>query len=243
MLIMGAHKMLTLGAAVTGTVDGPPYTAAALCDGDPHEPIRVADGVVDFDLVPVVSVDGVNGIVIANANLDEDAVVSFSDLGDVVGLPVPENGVRLNPYTLITPAVDGLVAITVSGPLTAPAVIGEAIAGVFEEIFPVAGGPSSPFEGFGIDHPGEFRGLAYERGAEARGFGGTGLVTAAEKAILDSCWRASRENSRPTVIVPFAWSDDAWLVLWEQYEARPFDDDRWEVSVSWRELPRYRWPA
>lgn len=243
MRIMGAHKMLQLGASVAGTVDGDTYDPDALCDGDPHNPVRTPDGTVNFTVTALAALSGINGLVLVNTNLAAGIVVTFSGLGTVTTLTVPENDIRLNPYELLDPAAGSVSGFTLTASAGIAAVIGDAIAGIFEEIFPIGPGPSSPFEEFGIPHAGEFRGLAYSKGGEARGFGGTGLITGDEKAILDACWRASRDNSRPTVIIPYDWSDDAWVVLWDSYEVKPYDETFWELSVSWREPPRLRWPA
>lgn len=243
MLIMGAHKMLR-AASVTGTVDGDSYDPDDLCNHDPHNPVKTPSGSASFTVTAVASLTGINGIALVNTNLDVSIVATFSGLDTVTALPVPENDIRLNPFKQLASPAGSVSGYTLSlSGNSADVTIGEAVAGIFEEVFPLPARPSSPYEGFGIMHPGEFGGMAYSKGGEARGFGGTGLVTDAEKVILESCYRASRENSLLTIIVPFDWADDAWAVIWDQFEAKPHSDDQWEVTVVWREIARLRWPA
>ena len=258
MLIMSAHEMLTLNATVgdasPSQLDGDSYDAANLCDGDPHNPIRTDGGTFSFGITGSAALSGITGLVVSHHNLDEGLTVGFSGLGNVTTLAVPENGIRLNPYAVVT--ASGAVSSTTVSLAGSPGnsedcVIGEVFAGIFREVLSLPYGSGFQFIGYGLPHPGEFGGMAYDKGGEARGaFGGTVYLDDDARAILLTAFRASRNNSRPTVIVPYyeagdadATSPDAWVVTWEQYEERPLTKDLWEVSVVWREVARLRWPA
>lgn len=244
MLIMGAHHMLNEGATVVGANTAAGYFDADLVNGEPHDIVRTDSGSFSVDISRMPGLSLIDALVLGYHNLDAGLVVTFSGLGTVTTLSVPENDIRLNPYTrLVSPS--GLVtAVTVAASGNSEdCQLGAIYIGRFAEIHPVAGGPQFSMLGFGIPHPGEFGGRGYAKGGEARRFGGTGWVTDAEKQVLDACWRASRENSRPTIIVPYDWSDDAWDVNWESYDPRPHQDDGYEVSIVWAEVSRVSLPA
>ena len=251
MLIMSAHEMLTLNATVgdasPSQMDGDSYAAANLCDGDPHNPIRTTLGTFSFSVTGAAALVGINGLVVSHHNLDEGLSVNFSTLGDVEMPAVPENDIRLNGVEILNPAAGSTASTTVSlsgSPANSnPCVIGEVFAGIFREVRSLAVGATFQPISYGIQHPGEFGGMAYDKGGEARLFGGAVHLNDAAKAILDAAWRASKANSQPTVIVPDASVNDAWVVTWETYDPQALHPGIWRVEVVWREVARLRWPA
>lgn len=239
MLIMGAHEIRTLGAAVIASVDAT-YTAGDLCDGDPSTPIRVAGGSVSAALT--FTSGSINGLVVANTNLDAAASVAFSGLGTVTMPPVPAGNIRLNGVEFLSSpatASSTTVATTAGG----PAIIGEVLAGLFREIRTLPPRPDHAHRAFQIVQDGEYTGLSYSKGAVSRSFGGSVYLDDASYQIVQDAFDASEQNSKPTVIVPLCDANDAWLVTWTTYNPRPIQPDLWLVDVQWQELPRYRWPA
>lgn len=244
MYLMGAHKMRSLGAAVSASVDAT-YTAGDLCDGDPSTPIRVAGGSLSAALA--FGSGTINGLILANHNLNEGETGSFSGLGTVTAPAVPPGDIRLNAMTLLTsPVTAGSTTLTIAtGSPAHPIVIGEAIVGLFEDVWTLPPGSDHEHRGFSVLADGEYPRLAYSKGAQARRFGGTVFLTDAEYLIVRDAYLASEENSLPTAIVPFPEEAalDVWLVTWETFSAKPVLVDAWEVNVVWQELSRYRWPS
>lgn len=242
MRIMAAHEMLDLGAGVSGTVDtAGQYVAGDLCDGDPHNPVRTTSTGASFTVTALASMSGINGLVVYNHNLDAGLSCSFSGLGTVVTPTVPPGRIRLNGVALITASGSvGGYNFSVAGN-GAVVTIGGLAAGIFREVRTLPPGPSFPHSGYGIANSGEFGGMSKSRGAEARVYGGRVILADAAKAILDDAWRASDNNSLPTIVMPF--DTDPMVVTWDSYEPQPLEDDMWGVNVSWREVTRFRWPA
>lgn len=254
MLIMGAHEMVTTGATAAGTV-ADTYEADSLVNGDPHDPIRTDDGSATFTVTGVASLD-VDGIVLANHNLDAGITVDFGIFGPVVTPAIPPGGIRLNAWAQLTTPVAGAdFTLSLSGNST-DVIIAAAIAGVFHAVQTLPASPTFQFKGYGIPHPGEFGGLAYAKGGESRSYGGRVLLYDTDAAVLLSCYRASEENSLPTVIVPKPEETDptsplygAWVVTWDTFEPQPIQpadegqEGLWGVNVLWREIARLKWPA
>jgi hypothetical protein len=243
MWIMSAHEMMTLGASVSGTVDAS-YDNDDLCDGDPATPVRVTSGSVELAITGTSQ--AVNGLIIANHNLNQSVVATFSGLGTVTMPIVPPGAIRYNGGTILTPAVTvGSTTLTLTA--GGPAVIGEALAGLYREVWTLPPEVDHGHTGFGILPSGEYPMLGYSKGAQARRFGGSVWLTDLDYGIIRNAYLASRENSLPTAIIPFPDETgdlDPWLVTWESFNPKPGPvPDTWSVDVAWAELPRYRWPV
>ncbi len=254
MKFMSPHLMMTLGASVSGTVDGDSYDANWLCDGDPSFPIKTTSGSASFTITGT-STSGINGVVVANHNLDEGASITFGGgvSASLLAPAVPANDIRVNAWDTITSTSASGCTFAVSGNSN-PVIVGEVLVGVFQEMRTLPPNPDAPMRPFQVPFSGEYGGMAYDRGAEARSLSGTVYVRHSTKILVDEWYRACRNNSRPSVIVPFEHEvaspgspsgdtdQDAWVVLWDVYNPRPYVRDYWALQVGWTELPRYRWP-
>lgn len=243
MWIMAAHEMLTLGATVVGDVDDT-YTPGDLCDGDTSSPIRVDDGNVSLAITGLAA-QPVNGLVLANHNLDAGVVATFSGIGSVTAPPVPPGRIRFNAHALLeAPVTVGATTLTLAA--GGPVFIGEAIAGLYREVWTLPPESDHPHQGFAILPSGEYPMLGYSKGAQARRFGGSVWLTDFDYAILRDAYLASEESSLPTVIIPFPDepSLDPWVVVWETWNPKPGPvPDTWLCEATWSETPpRYRWP-
>jgi hypothetical protein len=240
--IMSAHEMWSLGQAVTGSVDGASYDPDNLCDGDPANPVLTPSTSASFDIA--LANGDINGLVVANTNLSAGATIAFSGLGSVTAPAVPKNGIRLNGWALLDPAVTsnpGSTTLSISGE-PGQIALGLAIVGYFRSIRNLPTEPTSTQRAFQNEYAGEYDGLSYGKGGKARTYGGTVYLTDAEKTILENAYDASYENSRPTVIVTQQSVNDAMVVKWTTFEPKPGErPDLWVVDVEWQELPRYRW--
>lgn len=252
MRFMSPHLMMTLGASVSGTVDGASYDANWLCDGDPSFPIRTPTGSASFT-ISGTSTAGINGVVVANHNLDENVAITVAGgvSASLLAPEVPANDIRVNAWDEITPTTASGCTLSISGN-SQPVIIGEFFVGVFQTMRTLPPGTESQMRMFQVPHAGEYFGMSYDRGAESRSIGGTVYVEHSTKVLVDEWYRACRNNSRPSVIVPFEHptlgspggdtDQDAWVVLWANYNPRPYVRDIWALEVEWTELPRFRWP-
>ena len=244
MLIMGAHAMRTLGCAVTASVDAT-YTDDDLCDGDPSTPVRVAGGSLSAALT--FTSGSIDGLIVANHNLDAGDSVGFSGLGTVTAPTVPNSLIRMNALTVLSSPTT-VSSTTVTASTSGALVIGEVIAGLFSQIRTLPRRPDLPHRPFQIMPSGEYTGMAYTKGAIARSIGGSVYLDDTMKDVMQEAFDASWENSRPTVIVPFCAAGtpgtyvDPWIVTWTTYNPHPIWPNLWQVDVVWQELPRYRWP-
>lgn len=253
MLLMGTNAMVTAGdVTATGTVDTD-FDPAWLVNGDLHRPVKVTGDAA-------LTVSGgqsvlANGIALVGHNLDAGVIADFGVFGSVVAPALPANGIQLNPFAVgndITATGFEFAVTGNSGPLY----IGGAFVGAFSAVRALPPGPTFQFKGFGTPDPGEFAGLAYAKGGESRLYGGRVILTDTEVQVMLAAWRASEENSNPTIIVPFPDETNplmpgygAWAVIWDTFEPQPIQpadpgqEGLWGVNVLWRELTRYSWPA
>ncbi len=239
MKFISPAKMCTLGASVTGTVETG-YDADALCDGDPSNPVRTTSTGASFTATGT-SVAGVNGVVLAHTNLIGGLNVTIgSDLsGTLVTPAVPNDGIPLNGWKEVTPATADSVSITLSGNDTT-VVIGELIAGVLETIG-LRYGASFQEDNYRIAGDSPVRRVGYDMGYASRILSMDTVITAAQLASIEAWRRACRQTSRPSVLIPYDTVNDAWLVMWERFESKPWAPTLFQVSMSWRELTRTRW--
>lgn len=245
MWILGAHKMMTLGAAVTGSVDAT-YDEDDLCDGYSDTPVRVDGGSLSLAITGTSQL--INWLGIINHNLPTAASAAFSGLGTVVTPAVPPGNIRYNGGQFITPTTAGSTTLTIS--TGSPIIVGEAIAGLMQEIWTLPPEVDHDHRGFAILPDAEYPTLGYSKRAQQRRFGGSVWLTDADFLILRDCYLAAEENSLPTVIIPIPDEGgtpalpihDPWLVIWESFNPRPGPVfNTWLVDVTWQELPRYRW--
>lgn len=233
---------------MTGTVDTG-FDANDLCDGDPHFEIS-RDGNLSLTAAGT-SVTGVDGLVVANSNLVAGTNVVFGGgvgAHTIIMPTVPPDGISLNAYMRFTPGVtaSGFTVSITGHPIRI--VIGEIFAGKFTELRALP--PESSLELIPIAVPmeGEYGGLALDRGAApARRYGGRIYVNDTTADLVYAWYLACRNNSLPSVIVPFP-SRDPWVVQWSQFNMNPVEVDlsssaAWVLDVEWQELPRFRYPV
>lgn len=236
---MSPHKMASLGAAVSGTVDTS-YDNDWLCDGDVRYPVRVASA---FSLTASWTSQSVNGAVVANHNLGASVVCTLSGIGTVTTGPVPENLIRLNPWATFSPVTVAGTTLTIPG---SNLVVGELFVGTWDTVHGIPPDADMMMIPYLIPDRGEYGGLAIDKSAESRSIAGNIWLTDAEKLGMDAWWRATRNSSLPSILIPFQDLNDAWVVQFESYRPRPYvhpvvNGGVWNVSVAWREIPRYRW--
>lgn len=239
MKFISPANMITLGATVTGTVETG-YIANALCDGDPQNPVRTTSTGASFS-ASGTSKAGVNGVVLAHTNLDGGINVTIGGglSGTLVTPAVPGDSIPLNGWKLVAPATTGSVSISLSGN-SQTVVLGELISGVLETIGLLTGGTYHE-DDYRIAGDSIVRRIGYDMGYAARLLEAQMIVTSTELASLEAWRRASRQTARPSVIIPFEDQNDAWLVIWSDYQVVPWEGDYFQVTAAWQELTRTRW--
>ena len=239
MKYMSPANMITIGAAVSGTVETG-YDPNALCDGDPQNPVRTTSTGASFTAVGN-SINGVNGVVLAHTNLDAGINVTIGGglSGTLVTPIVFGDGIPRNGWKEVTPANTGTVSISLAGN-SQTVVLGELIAGVLEQVDLLTGATYHE-DDYRMAGDSVTRRVGYDMGYAARLIDAQMIVTSAQLASIEAWRRASRQTSRPSVIIPFEDSNDAILVIWSDYQVQPWEGDYFQVSASWQELTRTRW--
>lgn len=240
MKFMSPAKMLTYGASVSGTVETG-YDANALCDGDPHNPVRTTSTGASFTITGT-STPGTNAVVIAHSNLDgAKAVTIGGGLSGTLTMPaMPNDSIPLNGWQSFTPATVSGFTVSLSGN-SQTVVIGEIIGGVLESIDVRYGDAEFQEDDYRVAGDSVVRRVGYDMGYAARMLTGRMVLTSAELATVEAWRRACRQTSRPSVLIPDDTVNDAWLVLWDSFSAEAVALGQWEVTMSWKELTRTRW--
>jgi hypothetical protein len=239
MRYMSPHEMPLYGATVGGSVD-PDFDPNTLCNGDPHDPVFNAGG-LSLSAAGPISVAGVTGAALINHSLatGQAATLSGSVSTTLIGPRVPPGGIRLNPWAAFGPVTAQNVSVS-----TGASWIGELVVGVWRTIRSLPPGSEFRMLPFMTPNPGEFIGVADNKGGESRVYGGTIYLDDAQKEAMDDWWRASANNSLPSIIVPFENQQDAMAVIWQTYAPSPFEtrlssEVAWRVSATWQEITRF----
>ena len=239
--------MAMLGGTATGTVDAT-YVADDILDGDISNPIK-RTGDLSLALTGT-AVGGSNGAVVAGHLLNPGTTVSLT--GDktasiITSATTPPDGIPLNAGVFWDPAVSvSNLTIAITGHSGA-IYIGGFFVGRFQELRALGPGAALNLTPMEVPYVGEYGGLSQDREAPPpRRYGGRVWLTDTQAGILNDWFLGCKNNSLPSIIVPFP-QRDPWVVKWTQYSLNPTSVDvsavaAWEATVEWEELPRYRWP-
>lgn len=244
-LFVSPANQVSLYAGVSATVDSD-YTDDWLCDGRPLRPIRGTSTSFSATVTPLAA-GAVDFLGVSHHNLSVGCVFGGDVTGTVSAGALDGDGIRLNGFTTISP-VAGVDSVTVSVTSNgATVIIGEIFFGSATTI-------RGPFyRDFSVevrDHAREPDNdlsdvTAYDDGSEGgRTFSATWpAITTAEKDSLIACFKAQRNKTRPTLIVPDSTINDLWVGYIQSVKVKPDDAvaGRWEVSLTFHEIPRRRW--
>jgi hypothetical protein len=244
-LFVSPANHVSLYAGVSATVDSD-YTDDWLCDGRPMRPIRGTSTSFSATITPLAA-GTVDFVGVSHHNLSVSMVLGADLTGSVLAGALQADGTRLNSFLSVTsvPGVDSVtISITSNG---ATVIIGEVYFGTSTTI-------RAPFyRDFSIEVRDHARDqdndisdvTAYDDGTDGgRTLQGTWpALTTAEKDSLIACFKAQRNKTRPTLLVPDSTVNDLWVGYIKSVKAKPDDavPNRWEVSLTFDEIPRVRW--
>lgn len=245
MYFLRPDEMWSLGATTTGTVDAT-YLPAWLTDGKPGRPVRSTTGGISLSMAGTAGEVGL--VAIHHHNLIVAATVG----GDVTATITPAatrppNGIQLDPFTLVSPAVGSVDALTLTVTGNDDDVtIGEFIAGKVREITPVmVEGHGFGHEDFAQEPGGLFLSvMPYDLGQERRRLVGKQIYNWADTSVLLAGWQAQRSGSKPCGLVPHPDVNDFWLVQFKGFKYQQVgtrDMDWFLVEFEFVEYPRSRW--
>jgi hypothetical protein len=244
-LFVSPANQVSLYAGVSATVDSD-YTDDWLCDGRPMRPIRGTSTSFSATITPLAA-GTVDFVGISHHNLTVSTVLGADLSGSVLAGALDGDGIRLNSFLSITP-VAGVDSVTISVTSNAATVI------IGEVFFGTATTIRGPFyRDFSVEYRDHSREpdndisdvTAYDDGTDGgRTLQGTWpALTTAEKDSLIACFKAQRNKTRPTLLVPDSTINDLWVGYIKSVKAKPDDavPNRWEVSLTFDEIPRVRW--
>lgn len=241
---MRPDEMMTLPSSVVGGA-ATGYTDDWLTDGRPGRPAKTTQNTPPWIVVAPVAKE-IGAIVVSHHNLDGGLpiVISGPVVASLTAPAVLPNSITLNPWAVpgsIVTANSFTVAINSN---SRPIVIGEVFAGklrqnrfnlqlrsVGVEIGSLVELPTASHSAL----PG------YDEGVETRALSGVFRANSADYANLTAWYRSTNGGTRPSVVIPDTAAQDAWIVRFTGFRARPISYTHWEVSVGFVEYPRTRW--
>lgn len=239
--LMFPHEIASYGAAVTtsaGATDSD-YDDDRICSGWPGKPARATNGTVTWSAT--FSSAEVGMIVVANCNANVNASIGGGVSATVVAGALGANGIRVNGFTTVTPANRTNLTVGFSGASSA-VVLGEFIAGKYRTFRAPKVESQLGFDDYVRDVGAEFHSIApYDPGMESRKISGRQEYSTVDRDLLIECWRGQRAGTRPTVMVLDSNVNDAWVGFFDKPTYVQTGPDKWEVSLTFTEIPRSRW--
>ncbi len=239
---MRPDEWATYGATVTtsaGTTDSD-YTDDWICDGQVGRPALATNGTVTWSATFTSAEVGI--IALGDCNSDVNATIGGGASATIVAGALQPDGIRLNPFALITPAAKTNLTVGFSGAAAAVR-LGEFMAGKYRTLgLPVVDSD----ERADVDYTREMElDLAsippFDPGLASRTWSGTFILSTADKDIVRGWFLAQRNGTRPSLVVPDSTINDAWVCYISAPVCRPVSAFYWEVDLTITEVPRVRW--
>ncbi len=241
-LYLPAHKQVTLFGGVSATVDAD-YLDDWLCDGRPGRPARGTSGTLAATLS--FTAGNVNLVAICHHNLTVNVTLGGGLTGTITASATQQNGIPLNVFTSLT--VASVSGFTIAASNAVPWVVGEVIAGEATSLtLPLYTSDSLEDNDYARSIEMDLSSIPpYDPGLKSRQWSCTWpVLTSAELTGLIDARDAQRGNTRPTLIVRLTSVNDAMYGFITGLSYQPSQvPNRYEVSMTFSEIPRVRWPA
>ena len=251
LLYLRADENVLYGGTVTtsaGTTDST-YTDDWLVDGR-GRPAKATNGTVTW---AATGTSGIISLVVVHRH-NIDAARAITIAGGVVSVALAgpaarTNGAPVNPWGQVTEATGAIVSVAVASNSTA-VIIGELLAGKARETtYGLRPGVAWGYRDIGSQvarrNPiGSVPPLS--RGEVARWLRGTIMCQEADKDALVAWYEAGRDDSKPSVMIPYSDLQDAWVGTLTALEVRTVirvsgGPVIFDVSLEFQEWPRKRW--
>lgn len=237
-------EIATYGASVAtsaGTTDTD-YNDDWVCSGWPGQPARATNGTVSW--TPTFTSAQVGLVAVCHHNTDVNATISGGVSGTVTVGALQPDGTRLNGYLTVTPATITSFTAAFSG-AAADVIVGELIGAKYRTLtLPKLSDDDRGEADFTRPIEMDLASIPpYDPGIEGRGpWSGTFVLTTTEKDNVVAWFRAQRNGTKPSLIVPNTSVNDAWLGFLAAPQYKPIGPALWRVKLTFREIPRLRWP-
>lgn len=233
-----------LYGTVTGTVDTD-YDPDWLLDGRPGFPVHRATGGLALTATALAARD-VSILALINHNIAGTVAITGGVTATIPAATLEADGIYLNSFVRIATVVGATSLVMTSA--AAPATVGLLYAGKvrdFERDLAVDDAEfselSTPFVWEGDIPP-------YDDGySEPRRLAGSCIVSGTGLADLRAWARSTRKGTRPSLLVPFESTNDAWLVTfrlsWQPLHVKESDAalSSYRARLEFVEIPRVRW--
>jgi len=231
------------GASATAAGTDTDYQASWAIDTRPGRPYR--SNATTFSLQLQATCGEVGMVVVANHNLDLGKLITIFSTSFMVSTEARPDGIPLNPFILRTPAnTTSLTIASTSSANAANPVVGEVIAGKYRTLTRGLKLEDAAFEHlmFAADPQSEFASIPpFDKGLAQRTLTGSQTVSSSEFDDLRGWYEAQHGWTKPSVIVPDANVNDAWIVTVKNFRYRKVDASLYDVHLEFQEYPRSRW--
>jgi len=218
------------------------YTDDWITDARQGRPARSTSGTVTWSLA--FSSAEVGLVTVCNCNASVDATIGGGVSTTVLAGALDEDGVRVNGFALVGPAsITGLTVAFSANPTAV--VLGELIGA---KVRTLARGirvvdTRVTYEIYGSEPGAEFASMnSYDKGMQSRVITATTLQTKTQRDLLRGWFTGQRGFSKPGLIVPDSTVNDAWVVWFRNFSYAQVGPDVFEVTTTFQEIPRKRWP-
>lgn len=244
-LYVPAHKQVSLFAGVSATVDST-YDAAWLCDGRGGRPIRGTGTSFSATITPAAA-GTVSLAAVCHSNLSVSTTFGGDLSATVAAGALSKKSIRFNGFTTFAPvaSVDS-VTIAVTGNAET-VIIGEIVFGEYVALtLPTLQGEGYAEKSFATPLEIDLASIRpYSKGLKGRVWSATwpALTTSERDGLIDA-EDAQWDLTRPTLVVPRTSINDALLGFISDVTYKPSAQvpNRWEVTLTFTEEPRKRWP-
>jgi len=245
---LAADHNVLYGATVSstaGSVDAT-YTVAAVCDGR-GRPCRWTTGTAGASGVGATA-RSIELVVLHAHNLDGALPITISGGGGLsasgAAPPARRSGIPANPGILVTAPVSTTTVQFGVASNTVPVVLGEMLAGPISSVvagLPLDGTDWGYVDGGAIRRQARF-GTVSDLDLEQvqRWLRTTVFATVAEGEAIMEWYEASRNDTRPSAIVPLSLAD-VWVVRFVSKPQCSSIGGYYRVSLEFEEWPRTRW--
>jgi hypothetical protein len=242
---MRPSEIASYNATVTtsaGATDSD-YTDDWITDARMGRPARSTNGTVTWALSFASSEVGL--VCVGNCNASVNASITGGVSATVVAGTLDEDGIRVNGFATVTPANITALSVGFSANPGGAVVLGELLAGKYRTLTYGLRQTDGRLavESYGIDPRAEFASMnSYDKGMVGRVLSGSTIVDAAERDVLQGWFLGQKGMSRPGAIVPNSSVNDLWVVWMSEFSYQQVGPTRWEVGLTFKEIPRKRWP-
>jgi hypothetical protein len=240
--LMRADEIATYFASVTtsaGATDSD-YLDDWICDSRPGRPALATSGTVTW--AATFSSAEVGLIVVGHCNANVSAAITGGVSTTVIAGALQPDGIRLNGFATVSPANQTTLSVGFSG-ASANVALGEFIAGKYRTLtLPRYRTDTRSDVDFTRTQDADLSSLPpYDPGLAGRKWSGSFILTTADVEIVRGAFRAQRNGTRPSVIVPDPTVNDAWIGFFSAPVATPINNRYWATDLLFTEIPRVRW--